>query len=91
LDELLAELGFEKRGRHWINESADLFVEAPASFPAADEEVAEVELSNGDRVLLLSAEDMLIYRLDEFVGTGHSAAVEQGVACWRRGSSIMPA
>jgi hypothetical protein len=23
---------------------------------------------------------MLIYRLDEFVGTGHSAAVEQGVA-----------
>lgn len=80
VDALLAELGFEKRGRHWVHEDADLFVEAPASYPATGEEIAEVELANGDRVLLLSAEDMLVYRLEEFVGTGHAAAVEQGVA-----------
>lgn len=80
VDALVAELGFEKRGRHWVHDAADLFVEAPASFPAAGEEVAEVELANGARVLLLSAEDMLLYRLEEFVGTGHRDAASQAAS-----------
>ncbi len=80
VDDLLAQLGFEKRGRHWIVEDADLFVEAPASYPKPQEEVTEVELSTGARVLVLSPEDVLIYRLEEFVATGHSSAAEQSVA-----------
>lgn len=63
-----------------MHEDADLFVEAPASYPAADEEIAEVELANGARVLLLSAEDMLVYRLEEFVGTGHREAASQAAS-----------
>lgn len=80
VDDFFAELGFEKRGRHWVHEEADLYVEAPASFPAADEEVATVPLVSGQTVLVLSPEDMLVYRLEEFVGTGHSDAAEQGIA-----------
>ena len=80
VDDLFAEIGFEKRGRHWVHEAADLYVEAPASFPANDEEVAEATLTSGQVVLLLSPEDILIYRLHEFLGTGHSDAVEQGIA-----------
>ena len=44
VDDFFAELGFEKRGRHWVHEAAGLFIEAPASFPAADEEVARCRL-----------------------------------------------
>ncbi|HSC90765.1 MAG TPA: hypothetical protein VLB86_03840 [Gaiellaceae bacterium] len=80
VDDLLAELGFEKRGRHWVVEDAGLFVEAPASFPAPEEEVTEVQLSTGATVLVLSPEDALVYRLHEFVGTGHVDAAEQSVA-----------
>jgi hypothetical protein len=80
VDDLLGDLGFQKRGRHWVHADAGLFVEAPASFPAPEEEIAEVELQNGARVLLLSAEDVLVYRLHEFLGTGHSDVAEQSVA-----------
>jgi hypothetical protein len=58
----------------------ELFIEAPASFPAQDEEVAEVELSNGRRALVLAPEDVLMYRLHEFVATGHAGVAEQSVA-----------
>ena len=59
---------------------ATLFIEAPASFPAQSEEVAEVELSNGRTALVLAPEDVLIYRLHEFVATGHREVASQGVA-----------
>ena len=63
-----------------MHETAELFVEAPASFPAVDEEVAKVPLVSGQTVLVPSPEDMLVYRLEEFLGTGHSDAAEQGIA-----------
>ncbi len=79
VDDLLAELGFAKEGRHWILREHDLFVEAPASFPAEEEEVSEVELSTGDRVLVLSVEDVLIDRLHQFVAGGHRDVAEQAM------------
>ena len=80
VDDLLGSIGFVREGRHWVLRDHDLFVEAPASFPADEEEVAEVTLRGGETVLLLSAEDVLIYRLHEFLGTGHADVAEQCVA-----------
>lgn len=80
VDDRLALLGFERQGRHWVLERHDLFVEAPASFPAPSEEVAEIELSNGRVALVLAPEDVLIYRVHEFVATGHPGVGEQSIA-----------
>jgi hypothetical protein len=80
VDERLAALGLHPQGRHWIDAEHDVFVEAPASFPAADEEVAEVRLSTGQTALVLSPEDVLVYRLHEFVGTGHREVASQAIS-----------
>jgi hypothetical protein len=80
VDDLLAELGFEKQGRHWVVPEHDLFVEAPASFPAETEEVHEVTLRSGYKVLLLSSEDVLIDRLHQFVSGGHRDVASQALS-----------
>jgi hypothetical protein len=80
VDDRLALLGFRKEGRHWVLPEHDLFVEAPASFPAEDEEVAEVSLPNGRTALVLAPEDVLVYRLHEFVATGHREIASQSVS-----------
>jgi hypothetical protein len=80
VDDLLAELGFRKEGRHWVLPEHEIFVEAPASFPAETEEVAEITLGSGHKVLVLSVEDVLIDRLHKFVSGGHSDVAEHGVA-----------
>jgi hypothetical protein len=80
VDDRLALLGFARPGRHWVHPEHDLFVEAPASFPAPNEEVTEIELSDGRKALVLSPEDVLIYRLHEFVATGHPDVGEQSIA-----------
>jgi len=49
VDELLAELGFRKEGRHWVLPEHEIFVEAPASFPAESEDVHEITLRSGFR------------------------------------------
>lgn len=79
VDDLLTELGFVKEGRHWVLREYELFIEAPASFPAEEEEAAEVKLSSGDKVLVLSIEDVIIDRLHQFVSGGHRDVVEQGM------------
>jgi hypothetical protein len=58
----------------------DIFVEAPASAPAETDEVYEVRLPSGRAALVLSPEDVLMYRLHEFVATGHPGVAEQAVA-----------
>src|SRR5213078_2508062 len=79
VDDLLAELGFRKEGRHWVLPEHDLFIEAPASFPAESEEVQEVTLRSGYKVLLLSVEDVLIDRLHQFVSGGHRDVASQAL------------
>jgi hypothetical protein len=80
VDDMLAELGFRKQGRHWVLPEHELFVEAPASFPAEEEEMVDVELASGRSVRVLSAEDVVIDRLHQFVAGGHADVAEQGVA-----------
>jgi hypothetical protein len=80
VDERLAELGLHREGRHWLHAEHDLFIEAPASFPAPAEEVTEVRLSTGQTALVLAPEDVLVYRLHEFVGTGHREVASQAIS-----------
>jgi len=80
VDERLAELGLHRQGRHWVDPEHDLFIEAPASFPAPAEQVMEVRLSTGQTALVLSPEDVLVYRLHEFVGTGHREVASQAIS-----------
>lgn len=79
VDALLGELGFEKRGRHWVIEQHELFVEAPASVPADEEEVYEVTLRSGLVVAVLSPADVLVDRLHQFVAGGHRDVASQSV------------
>ncbi len=80
IDTCLAELGFEKRGRFWVLPGSDVFLEAPGSFLASGEEAVEVDLESGRMVTVLRAEDVLVYRLHEFVATGHGDSFRQSVA-----------
>jgi hypothetical protein len=80
VDERLAAIGLRREGRHWVDREYDLFIEAPASFPAAGEEIVEVRLSTGQTALVLAPEDVLVYRLHEFVGTGHREVASQAVS-----------
>jgi len=71
LVERLAALGFERQGRHWVAPAGRAVLEAPGSFPAPGADVIEAELPSGRSVLVLSLEDVLLDRLDQFRGGGH--------------------
>jgi hypothetical protein len=76
----LSRLGFLREGRHWILPGRDVLLEAPGNFLAPSERATEVRLPNGSTVSVLSVEDVLIYRLHEFAGTGHRDAASQAVS-----------
>jgi hypothetical protein len=79
VDGALARLGFDKKGRHWALPARDLFIEAPAEFKSERERAADIELSNGEKVLVLSIEDVVIDRLHQFLAGGHRDVAEQAV------------
>jgi hypothetical protein len=59
---VLKESGFERHGRHWIHEPAQLFIEFPGSALGPDEEASWHDFE-GHRVRIISAEDLLVDRL----------------------------
>ncbi len=73
-------IGFRKEGRHWVLLEHEIFIEAPASFPAESEDVHEVTLRSGFKVPVLSPEDVLIDRLHQFVGGGHRDVASQAAS-----------
>ena len=79
VDERLASLGFEKEGRFWRLPGADVFLEAPGSALQPGEEVEVVEVKSGRTLAVLRPEDVLVYRLHEFVATGHSDPLGQAM------------
>ncbi len=58
----LGEAGFERHGRHWIHEAAQVFVEFPGSALGAGETAVWIDVE-GQRVRVISAEDLLVDRL----------------------------
>ncbi|MEQ8172977.1 MAG: DUF6036 family nucleotidyltransferase [Candidatus Eremiobacterota bacterium] len=68
IGEKLQEWGFQKKGRHWINEELDIFIEIPGSYLSEDEKkrITLVEIENLS-VYLIGVEDLIIDRLNAFV------------------------
>ncbi len=91
IDERLAELGFERRGRFWLLREGGVVFEAPGSGLAAGEEAQAVELASGRAVAVLTLEDLLVGRIHEFVGTGHSDRPRSGAHAARARKISTPA
>lgn len=85
LREVFERLGFEKGPgeRHWELSRASVGLEAPAAKVADYETVLEAESPTGRPLNLLSPADLFVWRLDEFVGTGHTDAAAHMVALAR--------
>ena len=68
IGKILIECGFEKKGRYWVSQSDNLFIEIPGDFLKPEEydkiTVAEIE---GYKVNLISVEDLIVDRLNAFV------------------------
>jgi hypothetical protein len=58
----LKAAGFERRGRHWIHEPAQIFIEFPGESLDADEEALWMDFV-GQRIRIISIEDLLVDRL----------------------------
>ena len=71
LAEVLGRWGFVRQGRHWIDESLGLVVEAPGSRLSDDEQAHVASVQIGDDVaLVLGIEDLIIDRLNAAVHWG---------------------
>lgn len=65
LNDVLKSIGFDKRGRYWINEDLKIAVEVPTSVLADEESPIEiVELGDGLQCRIIGIEDLVIDRLN---------------------------
>jgi hypothetical protein len=58
----LADAGFSRRGRHWIHEEGQVFIEFPGTTLDAAERADWIEVE-GHRLRVVSVEDLLVDRL----------------------------
>ena len=59
---LLAQVGFRKRGRHWLHEAAQVFIELPAAEFDRDVRVDAIRIHRWT-IVILSPGDLLVARL----------------------------
>lgn len=64
LNKILYDIGFEKRGRYWINEILKIAIEAPASVIEGDSPIEIVDLGEGFYCKIIGLEDLLIDRMN---------------------------
>ena len=65
LDEVLKELGFEKRGRYWVNEDLKIAIEVPVGVLAGEDIPLEiVEFGPELQCHIIGIEDLIIDRLN---------------------------
>jgi hypothetical protein len=77
LPERLRALGFAQNGREWMLPSYDVSFEAPGEVLEPGDESEWAELASGRRVKVLAIEDMLLWRLREWVHWHHSSGFHQ--------------
>lgn len=77
LPERLLALGFARQGREWILPGYEVSFEAPADVLEPGDEGEWAELASGRRVKVLSIEDMLLWRLREWVHWHHASGFHQ--------------
>ena len=65
LDSVLRSIGFEKKGRYWVNEDLKMAIEVPASVLADEDAPVEiVEFEEGLQCRIIGLEDLIIDRLN---------------------------
>jgi hypothetical protein len=67
LSQRLEALGFRRSGRQWVLGEHELSLEAPGERLEPGETAVRVLLPSGRSVLVLSAEDLLLWRLREWI------------------------
>ncbi|MDP2103699.1 MAG: hypothetical protein Q8K26_02115 [Candidatus Gracilibacteria bacterium] len=77
LDEVLLSNGFEKRGRYWENDEADIQVEAPSSKLEGDDSKIVCITHGKENIYIISIEDLIIDRLKAFVYWQDRTSLEQ--------------
>jgi hypothetical protein len=77
LPERLKALGFAQQGREWTLPGYDVAFEAPAEVLEPGDESEWAELASGRRVKILAIEDMLLWRLREWVHWHHASGFHQ--------------
>jgi len=73
LAERLARLGFEQHGREWLLPGFEVAFEAPDEVLQPGDKGEWAELASGRKVKILSIEDMLLWRLREWVFWHHAS------------------
>lgn len=79
---LLKEAGFERHGRHWLHEPAQIFLEFPGTALDPDERTSHIEVA-GHEVRIISAEDLLIDRLGSWEYWQSSVDGVNALLLWR--------
>jgi hypothetical protein len=78
----LKKAGFERRGRHWIHEPAQVFVEFPGTALEPHEKHSWFEVAN-HRIRIISAEDLLVDRLGSWEYWQSSVDGVNALLLWR--------
>ena len=73
----LQALGFEKTGREWILPGHEVAFEAPGEILERGDEAEWAELASGRRLRILSVEDVLLWRLREWLYWHHTSGFHQ--------------
>lgn len=79
----LRALGFRQAvtgSRVWDHPEGGVEWEMPGSVLGRLDQTVEIELPDHGQILMLRCEDILVHRIEEFVGTGHADAFEQALA-----------
>ena len=67
LDAVLKDVGFDRRGRYWVNERLKMAIEAPVSILAGEDSPVEiVEVGEDLHCFIIGIEDLLIDRLNAY-------------------------
>jgi hypothetical protein len=77
LADRLKALGFSHQGREWTMPGYDVAFEAPAEVLEPGDDSEWVQLASGRRVKILAIEDMLLWRLREWVHWHHASGFQQ--------------
>lgn len=80
VDECLAELGLEAHDNGWRAPAHAITIILADEGLEPSEATARVEVPSGRALTLLSAEDVLVRRLEAFVATGEAEATAEAVA-----------
>jgi len=84
----LVAAGFERHGRHWVHELAQVFIEFPSDRLGTDERADWFDVA-GERILMISLEDLLVDRLGAWQYWQSSVDAVNAWMVWRTARSAI--